>query len=165
MSDLVLLTSEETPIYHNPNPTQPDEVRLVEKYKGKCFQEIYETCEIESLEDGSMVKELSRYVMVWDTESKCPLVLNDGLWIEGKGCVSNATLAPGTTDEIRDVIQEWMRNKFADTSTEVVGTDITQSIGVNDEVAVTPEPKSVEEAKKEVSDVLASYLNGTHVNY
>lgn len=175
MSDeLVLLTSEETPIYHNPKPTLPDEVRIVERYKGKCFCEWYETSEVESLEDGSMVKQLVRYVMAWDTDRNQPVTFSDGIWTEGKGCVSNATIAPGATDDIKDSVQAWMDNAKnwsesanpEQASAEVIAAATIQQVtGVDGTIPVTPEAKDPEEAKKEISDILASYLNGTHVNY
>lgn len=156
---LVLLTSEEHPIYFNPSPTQEDEVILRQKYKGRGLFELYETAENE---DG---KELCRYVVVWDDEQGQALTIADGVWVEGKGCVANAVVAQGTTDDVRQKYSEWFQSNFKEGEEEGhgpigVGYDgYTVGVMSPKEVAVEKAPNTnVEQAREAIQAIFNSYL-------
>jgi len=159
--DAVLLTSEENPIYFNASPVQEDEVRLSAKYRGKCLFELYETSEFESPDEaGKTVKELARYVVVWDEEYGQPLTIMDGSWVEGQGCVSNAVVAPGTTDDVRKQYADWFQMNFKEEQGPIgVGYD-GYTVGVaSKEVAVERDSTATtEKAKEAIQSIFDAYL-------
>ena len=161
---LVLLTVEETPIYFNPSPTKEDEIRLHEKYKGKCLFELYETSEIDSVDDESKkFKNLARYIVVWDSDLGHPLTIVDGAWIEDRGCVSNAVVAQGASDEIREQYKNWFKqNRKEDQGPIGLGFD-SCTVGVippNEIPVDRSQNYSVEEAKKAVQTIFDTYFAG-----
>jgi hypothetical protein len=159
---LVLLTSEENPIYFNPSPTQEDEIRLNQKYKGKCLFELYETAENEA------GKELCRYIVVWDEEMSQALTIADGVWVEGQGCISNAVVAQGTTEETRTQYANWFHSNFkegedgeADQGPIGIGYDgYTVGVIPPKEVATERIPDaSVDKAKEAIQSIFNAYLS------
>jgi hypothetical protein len=162
---LVLLTSEEHPIYFNPSPVLEDEVRLVSKYKGKCLLESYETAEVPSVEDeGKVVRELARHVIVWDDEYNQPMTITDGLWVEGHGCVSNAVVATGCSDEDREKYREWFQANLTEEGGPVsVGFDgYTAGVMPSSEISIDRElAGSLEEAKEAVQNIFDDYFKQT----
>ena len=158
---LVLLTSEENPIYFNPSPVLEDEVRLASKYKGKCLFELYETKELEPTEeDSNPSKEMARYVVVWDDEYGQPLTVLDGVWVESKGCVSNAVVATGAFDEIRNKYSEWFQLNLKDDQGPIgVGYDQCAIGALPKEVKIERETRAtIEEAKDAISAIFNAYL-------
>lgn len=151
----VLLTSEENPIYFCPSPVLEDEVRLQTKYKGRCLFEVYETAETEA------GKELARYIVVWDEEQGFPLTITDGLWVEGKGCVSNAVVATGTSDEIRTKYAEWFQANLKEDQGPIgLGYD-KFAVGVispNEVVVERVAESSLDEAKEAVQSIFDAYF-------
>ena len=152
MSELVLLTSEETPIYHNPSPTDPDKVDFQQRWKGKVLLEFYETGQYEFWEDGKFgepKKELARYIVVWDGQE--PRTLLDGAWVE-KGKAVEALLAPGTTEEIREAFRSWVsQNPHVSFG--------RQTLDIDKDVEILPDERSLDKAKEDMGTLFDSYLN------
>ena len=150
----VLLTSEENPIYFTSSPTQEDEVVLQQKYKGRCLFEVYETTETE---EG---KELARYIVVWDDSYAFPLTILDGLWVEGKGCVSNAVVATGTSDEIRTKYAEWFQSNMKEDQGPIgLGYDKFTSGVMSKETPVDESfEASMDDARRKVQAIFDDYL-------
>lgn len=157
----VLLTSKENPIYFCPSPVQEDEARLQQKYKGRCLFEIYETDEVEGETPDTKVKELARYIVVWDDEQGFPLTIVDGLWVEGKGCVSNAVVATGTSDEVRQKYANWFQTQ-TDKEVAPVGFGYDKcAVGVippSEMVVERAVGSSLDEAKEAVQSIFDAYF-------
>lgn len=158
MSDgLVLLTGEETPIYFNPAPTREDEVILQQKYKGRCLLELFETAENEA------GKELARYIIVWDEEYGCPLTIVDGVWVEGKGCISNAVVATGTSEEGRAKYTEWFQANLKEDQGPIgLGYDrLTCGVMPKETPIEESFGSSMDEARNQVQAIFDEYLSDT----
>lgn len=158
----VLLTSEENPIYFIDTPVAEDEVRLHQRYKGKCLFEIYETSEVDMVENPDIkVKELARYIVVWDEEYGQPMTIVDGIWIEGRGCVSNAVVATGTSDEVRQKYANWFQTQ-TDKEVAPVGFGYDKcAVGVippSEMVVERAVGSSLDEAKEAVQSIFDSYF-------
>lgn len=160
MSDeRVLLTSEENPIYHNPNPTEAHAVEFQQRWKGKVLLEFYETGEYKPnlWEHTDQVgKEIARYIVVWDEMLLEPRVFLDGLWTEGsdfdKAADCDAVLAPGTTEEIREAFRAWyIVNPHSNFGRE--------SLDIDRQVPIVPQEKSVDKAREEISTLFDSYFH------
>ena len=151
MTDLVLLTDAATPIYHNPCPTDEDSIAFKQRWKGYCLFEFYETGHLSLFEDGGAEpkKELSRYVVVWDQNT--PRSIMDGMWCEMEGWGENAVLAPGTTEEVREMFHAWVQenpdNHFG-----------TNSLNIDRQVVIAPVQGTIDNAKEEIDSLFDSFL-------
>jgi len=150
MSDRVLLTDTDCPIYHNPNPTDPDSIEFKQRWKGYCLFEFYETGQLRFWEGGDPKNELSRYIVIWDGEK--PLTFLDGMWCESEGWSGeDAVLAPGTTEDVREAFRAWVKenpeNRF--------GID---TLNIDRKVAIEPVQGSINDAKEEMANLFDAYL-------
>lgn len=150
MSEKVLLTSDSNPIYHNPNPTEPDDIEFKNRWKGYCLFDYYETGEVRFWEGGQAKKELSRYVVVWDGEK--PISFLDGVWCESEGWHNeDAVLAPGTSSDTADSFREWVHqnpgNQF--------GID---TLNIDRRIVIDRVRGDINDAKKEMETLFDSYL-------
>jgi hypothetical protein len=149
MSERVLLTSADNPIYHNPCPTDSQDTLRQQEWKGKVLLEYYESGQYRLWEGGQPKNELARYVLVWDGNS--PRSIMDGMWTEDGRCV-DAVLAPGTKEETREAFRSWV----AANPSVSFGKE---SLDIDRDVAVIPSEKSVEKAQEEMGTLFDSYLN------
>lgn len=138
-SSRVLLTTPSAPIYHNPEPTDPNDIQVQNRWKGKCLHEFYDTKNDE---------ELVRLVVVWNESTQSANIFVDGVWTKAN-YTRDALIVPGTTEEIKNKFYEWQKKNGK------------ESLRANTfSIDVEPDPKSgtIDDAKKEINGIFASYL-------
>lgn len=155
MSERVLLTDPSTPIYHNPNPTKPEQIEFQQRWKGKALLEYYETGQYRMWEGGDPKNEIARYIVVWDESQGQPRTFLDGLWTEGteleKIADRDAVLAPGTTEKIRNEFRDWAKGN----PDAVFGMG---SLDIDRRVPIIPEQGTVETAREEMASLFDDFM-------